>query len=136
MIDYRTGINSIYWEALANLYLQVGLGIGKKDVATLRQAFEGSGKVVTAWHNGELVGAGRMITDGIRYGSIFDVGVLPAFQKQGIGKDIMNELIKGNEHLYIHLTSTFGNELFYSKLGFRRHKTAMAKYPHDSDYLE
>lgn len=111
-------------------------GIRNKDIDTLREAFQPSGKVVTAWHDGEMVGAGRMITDGIRYGSIFDVGIFPDFQKQGIGKGIMRELMKGHERLYIHLTSTFGNEPFYGKLGFRKHKTAMARYPHDSDYLE
>jgi GNAT superfamily N-acetyltransferase len=136
MIDYKIGISNIDWQALAELYSTVGLGIADKDVAALHRAFEASGKVVTAWHGDALIGAGRMITDGIRYGCIFDVGVFPAFQKQGVGKGIMSELLKGNEHLYIHLTSTFGNEPFYGKLGFRRHKTAMAKYPHASGYLE
>jgi predicted N-acetyltransferase YhbS len=36
----------------------------------------------------------------------------------------------------IHLTSTFGNEEFYKKLGFKKHKTAYAKYPFQSKYLE
>jgi ribosomal protein S18 acetylase RimI-like enzyme len=136
MIDYKIGTACIDWTMLSELYGEVGLGIGNKDIGTIREAFQVSGKVITAWHKEKLVAAGRMITDGIRYGSIFDVGVLPTFQKQGIGKGIVTELMKGNEHLYIHLTSTFGNEPFYSKLGFRRHKTAMAKYPQDSDYLE
>jgi len=136
MIDYKTGIACIDWPMLAELYEKVGLGIRNNDIETIRKAFQASGKVVTAWRGEELLGAGRMITDGIRYGSIFDVGVFPAFQKQGIGKGIMIELLKGNDHLYIHLTSTFGNEPFYGKLGFKRHKTAMARYPHDSDYLE
>ena len=83
-----------------------------------------------------MVGAGRLISDGICYGTIFDLGVLPDYQKQGIGKGIMNELLRNNEHLCIHLTSTFGNEEFYRKLGFKSHKTAFAKYPFDSKYLE
>ncbi len=48
----------------------------------------------------------------------------------------MNELMKGNEHICIYVTSTFGNEPFYSKLGFKKHKTAYAKYPYESEYLE
>ena len=36
----------------------------------------------------------------------------------------------------IHLTSTFGNEDFYKKLGFKKHKTAYSKYPFPSKYIE
>lgn len=136
MIEYRTGISNIDWTMLVELYGQVGLAVGHKDIETIRKAFQASSKVVTAWHDQQLVGAGRMITDNVCYASIFDVGVLPAFQKLGIGKCIMIELMKGKEQLGLLLTSTFGNEEFYRKLGFRRHKTAMAKYPHDSHYLE
>ena len=48
----------------------------------------------------------------------------------------MEALLRGNEHLLVYLTSTFGNEGFYSKLGFKKHKTAYAKYPCESEYLE
>jgi len=139
MIEYKTGISCIDWTMLTELYGKVGLvaGRGKSgDTVAIRQAFQASGKVVTAWQNRELVGVGRMLTDGVCYASIFDVGILPAYQKQGIGKGIMVELMKGHEQLCLHLTSTFGNEKFYSRLGFRPHKTAMAKYPHESEYLE
>lgn len=139
MVKYRIGKNRIDWTKLTELYGEVGLvgGYGKKkDESKIREAFQASGKVVTAWDKEKLVAAGRMLTDGVCYGSIFDVGVLPAFQKKGIGKGIISELMKGNDHLCVHLTSTFGNESFYSKLGFRRHKTALAKYPYNSEYLE
>ena len=42
----------------------------------------------------------------------------------------------GLGHTCIHLTATFGNEEFYKNLGFKRHKTAMAKYPYESDYVD
>ncbi len=117
-------------------YYGVHGDILKRDLEAIKKAFQNSRKVVTAWKDGELVGAGRLISDGLCYGTIYDVGVLQACRKQGIGKGIMNELLKGNEHLLTYLTSTFGNEGFYRKLGFKRHKTAYAKYPHESEYLE
>jgi ribosomal protein S18 acetylase RimI-like enzyme len=41
---------------------------------------------------------------------VFDVGgVLPEYQKRGIGKEILDLIFKGAEHMPIHLTSTFGN---------------------------
>lgn len=139
MFNYKTGIENINWEQLFRLYSIVGLvaGLGKnKESAKIKSAFLNSFKIITAWKDDKLIGAGRMISDGICYGIIFDLGVLPEYQKQGIGKGIMDELLKDNEQLFIHLTSTFGNEEFYKKLGFKRHKTAFAKYPCKSEYLE
>ena len=43
-----------------------------------------------------------MLSDGICYGMIFDVGVLPEYQKSGIGKGLIAELQKDNHHLCIH----------------------------------
>ena len=139
MVEYRTGTDSIDWKALGELYEEVGLvaGFGKKrDIGTIRQVFQRRYKVVTAWQEGKLVGAGRMLSDGLCYGTIYDVGVLEAYQGQGVGKGIMEALLKGSGHLLVYLTSTFGSEEFYRKLGFKKHKTAYAKYPHESEYLE
>lgn len=139
MVEYKTGTDSIDWEGLGYLYEEVGLvaQLGKKrDLVKIRQAFQRSFKVVTAWKEGRLVGAGRLISDGLCYGTVYDVGVLQAYRGQGIGKGIMEALLEGNEHLLLYLTSTFGNKSFYEKLGFKKHKTAYAKYPHESEYLE
>ncbi len=139
MIKYKTGIDRIDWESITDLYGEVGLvaGLGKnRELEKIREAFQNSYRVVTAWKDQKLIGAGRMLSDGVCYGMIFDVGVLPVHQKQGIGKGIMKELLLGNENLSIHLTSTFGNEKFYGNLGFKKHKTGFAKYPYKSDYLE
>ena len=135
----KVGVESVDWVQLLALYREVGLvaGLGKKgDLPAIRRAFEASAKVVTAWLGDRLVGAGRLLSDGVCYGAIFDVGVVPEYQGQGVGKRVMTELLRGNEHLCIHLTSTFGNEPFYRKLKFKKHKTAMALYPFESSYLE
>jgi GNAT superfamily N-acetyltransferase len=137
-VIYKVGCAEIDWKQLSDLYGEVGLvaGHGKsRNITLLQDVFTHSTKVVTAWSDGTLIGAARLLSDGVCYGMIFDVGVLPKFQKLGVGAGLMKEILEGNEHLFVHLTSTFGNEPFYSKLGFKRHKTAMAKYPRKSDYL-
>lgn len=139
MISYKIGLEGIDWFQLFSLYEEVGLlrrFIEGKEFDKIRFAFERSYKIVTAWDENTLVGSCRMISDGLCYGAVFDVGVLPQYQKMGIGKGMMNLLLKGEEHLSVHLTSTFGNEEFYKKLGFKKHKTAYAKYPFESKYLE
>ena len=57
----------------------------------------------------------------------------------GVGQKVVQALISKAPHTCIHLTSTFGNEPFYERIGFRKHKTAMAIYPEqmkNSPYLE
>lgn len=138
MITYKTGIDEIEWLQLFYIYGRVGLvaGLaGNHEYDKIRNAFTQSYKVVTAWDGAKLVGSGRLLSDGECYGMIFDLGVLPEYQRMGIGKGLLERLLQHNEHLRIHLTSTFGNEEFYRKSGFKRHKTAFAKYPVDSEYL-
>lgn len=139
MVSYKTGTECVDWPQLYHLYSHVELvdSLGKRsEFNKIKSAFINSLKVVTAWKADKLVGAGRLISDGICYGTIFDLGVLPEYQKQGIGKGMMNELLRNNEHLYVYLTSTFGNEEFYREFGFKPHKTAFLKYPFESEYLE
>ncbi len=138
MITYTTEIQSSKWEALVDLYDKTNmfLGLGRKrDIKKIRNAYESSYKFALAWENGKIVGAGRMISDGQCYGWIHDVAVLSEYRKQGIGRVIIETLLEGNEELLIGLTSSFEAVDFYSKLGFNKHKTAMAKYPGRSDYL-
>lgn len=63
------------------------------------------------------------------------MSVLLSYRKKGIGAAIVGKLLEGNEGLLIGLTSSFEAVEFYVKLGFKKHKTAMAKYPGKSDYL-
>jgi aralkylamine N-acetyltransferase len=139
VIVYQVGIKDINWQELLNLYEKAGLMkrfVQNKEYEKIKTAFERSYKVVTVYDGESLIGAGRMLSDGICYGAIFDVGVLPDYQKKGVGKKLMQELMSGEEHMPIHLTSTFGNEEFYKRLGFKKHKTAYSKYPFETNYVE
>lgn len=138
MITYKTSINDSDWEKLVDLYDETDMFIGlgrKRATEKIRRACEKSYKYVVAWDNDVVVGAGRMISDGECYGWIHDVAVLQSYRKKGIGQAVVEKLVEGDENLLIGLTSSFEAIDFYSKLGFNKHKTAMAKYPGRSDYL-
>ena len=139
MITYKTGIDVIGWDSLMQLYCETDGVIGLARAGNLpkiKEAFLNSYRVVTAWDRDRIVGAGRMISDGVCYGWIHDMAVLPDLQNHGIGKGIVKELLNENEGLLIGLTSSFDAVEFYRKLGFKKHKTAHAKYPGESVYLE
>ena len=138
MITYKTEINDLDWEKLVDLYDETDMCIGlgrKRETEKIRRAFQNSSRFVTAWDSEIIIGAGRMISDGECYGWIHDMAVLPSYRKQGIGRTIVEKLLESNEKLLIGLTSSFEAVDFYTRLGFNKHKTAMAKYPGRSDYL-
>ncbi len=139
MITYKTGLDIIDWDSLIDLYCATDgvIGLARAgDLVRIQNAFKNSYRIVTAWDGDQIVGAGRMISDGACYGWIHDMAVLPDRQRQGIGRGIVEALLEGNEHLLIGLTSSFDAVGFYRSLGFRKHKTAHAKYPGESAYLE
>jgi aralkylamine N-acetyltransferase len=139
LIEFKIGIDVIDWNSLLQLYKEVDgvIGLARAgNINKIKTSFNSTYKIVTAWDADKIVGAGRLISDGECYGWIHDIGVHPKYQDKGIGQGIMCELMNGNEHLLFGLTSSFEAVEFYRKLGFKKHKTAMAKYPGNSAYLE
>ncbi len=77
---------------------------------------------MSACHKEKLVGFGRMLSDGLLHAVLFDVIVLPDYQRIGIGTEIMNRLLDKCKKHHIRDIQLFcaENKLsFYEKLGFR-----------------
>lgn len=80
---------------------------------------------VTAVLNGRAVGMSRLVGDGM-YFVIVDVVVEPAYQRQGIGREMIRRLVEFVERetpvggrSSVQLIAVKGKEEFYEKLGFR-----------------
>lgn len=138
MFNYKSTIDDNSWEKLVDLYEETGmcLGLGvARETEKIKRSYQNSYKFIIAWDGDKIIGAARIISDGECYGWIHDVAVLSSYRKKGIGREIITRLLKGSENLLVGLTSSFEAVDFYTKLGFNKHKTAMAKYPVYSDYL-
>lgn len=136
-IHLRMGYDPGWLDTLIRLYDVANLG--KRDPERLHTAFTNSFRVVTCWDGEALCGAGRMLSDGVSHSAIFDIAVLPEYRCQGIGRRIMQALEAEVPDSFFVLTSAFTAVEFYQKLGYRKHKTGMAKYPSwysNSPYLE
>lgn len=76
---------------------------------------------------GAVIGMGRLVGDGAMYWYVQDVIVKTAYQKLGIGKEIIKRLVchiravclQGTV-ITIGLTAARGKEHFYEKFGFRQ----------------
>lgn len=136
-IIYKTGFDEEWIDQIIELHNKTELmKRGYEYKEKFLRAYKNRYAVVTCWKEDRLIGFGTLISDGEMYSSIFDLVIDPAFQKKGIGRQIIDRLTKTAPDTCIHLTSTFGNEKFYEKVGFKKHKTAYAKYPWESEYLE
>lgn len=136
-ISYKYGYDPLWINQIMRVFNKTEMK--RNDRSRLNKAFQASYEVVTVWNQEQIIGFGRMLSDGEMYSSIFDVVIDPDYQKKGIGKKVIHLLMEKSPRSCFYLTSTFGNEPFYSKLGFKKHKTAMASYPpklKNSPYLE
>lgn len=111
-------------EAFYQLYESTGwngrTGIYSKEM--LWKAIGNSWYVITAYHEGKLIGFGRIVSDGIYQTFITDLIIRPDYQGKGIGRHIMQLLMdhcKSSGIQWIQLSAAKGKQGFYKKLGFQ-----------------
>ena len=116
--------NNIEVEEYNNLREQVGWN--KTDEKRIEKAIKESAFLKKAVIDNQTVGMARAISDGI-YALIVDVVVSPMYQNKGIGKMIINALLKDiensineGESISVNLVSMKDKESFYEKCGFQK----------------
>jgi GNAT superfamily N-acetyltransferase len=116
---------AVDWDELSSLYRRAPLGDKPPDA--LATVFGNSMFMCFIYAEGALVGAGRVLADGLDCAYIADVAVHPDHQGHGLGTAIIRQLVAFSRgHKKIILYANPGTEPFYAKLGFLRMNTAMA----------
>lgn len=124
-LSWSDDITTVDWHELEALYHAAPLG--RKQSSELAIAFGNSRFRCFVRQEGKLVAVGRALADGVDCSYICDVAVLPSHQSTGLGKAVVEELMRlSKDHKKIILYSVPGKEGFYRKLGFLRMLTAMA----------
>ncbi|MDE5802274.1 MAG: GNAT family N-acetyltransferase [Lachnospiraceae bacterium] len=121
MIEIRDGLTV---DEYHDLRRSVGWNI--KNIHIVENAIKNSVIIKKAIYDNKVIGMGRVIGDGLYY-LVVDVVVDPKYQKRGIGKKIIDEIIKEIENRTekgqsssINLMSMGGKEEFYEKCGFTK----------------
>lgn len=87
----------------------------------LHKSIQSSWKHLSVYSKSNLIGFGRIISDGILHAVIVDLIIHPNFQKKGIGAIILKGLIKVCKEKNIRDIQLFaakGKYGFYEKFGF------------------
>lgn len=74
---------------------------------------------ITAYNDNTLVGCLRILSDGYFFGTITELLVLPEYQKQGIGSQLL-QLAKDHTPTILYFGAQPGVESFYEKNGCQK----------------
>lgn len=90
-----------------------------KDLARIERMFANANLIFSAWHEGKLVGVCRALTDFSYCCYLSDLAVDKAYQKQGIGRELIARVQAsiGDEVALILLSAPEAME-YYPKIGF------------------
>lgn len=105
--------------------LRKAVGWNELEVEQAERGLQNSSYITVAYKEAQVVGTARVIGDGGYIAIIVDVIVLPEFQGNGIGSQLMNNVINYLENsitetqcLMINLMAAPNKESFYNKFKF------------------
>lgn len=111
--DFMRLRNTVGWTPIAMEQIENGL--------------RNSAKVICVKDGDEVVAMARLLWDRGYQAQLCDVMVMPAYQRQGIGRYMVTHLtdwlqsqLKPGWNLKLNLSAAPDKEPFYEKLGFRR----------------
>ena len=125
-LKFKYNCEDINWERIPEILQTVGMSF--HDAEIHRKTFSCSASVVFVFDDEQLIGFGRAISDGYIQAAIYDVAVLPGYQGQNIGRQIIDRIVASLAGCNFILYAAPGKETFYERLKFRRMKTAMALF--------
>lgn len=124
MITYKT-TKTIQDHDLRPLYETVGWLSYTQALADLATLLTNSQLVISAWDNEQLVGLIRTVGDGISIQYVQDILILPTYQNQGIGSQLLQKVLEASKNIRQLVLITDGSDenkaaiAFYQKHGLQ-----------------
>lgn len=112
-------------------YLNEKVGWGRRENIVVKEALDNTLYSITVYDDEKVIGYGRIIGDKTIFLYIQDIIVIPEYQGNKIGTEIMNKLLKKideykklNPEIRTYIGPSLGRESFYKKFGFKTRKEA------------
>lgn len=106
---------------VATVFMNSGIKRPYDDHERIGRMIEHSDVLITAWDEGKMVGVARAITDYSYCCYLSDLAIDKEYQKQGIGKELVNRLqqIIWDECSIVLISSPIATD-YYPRLGFSK----------------
>jgi predicted N-acetyltransferase YhbS len=123
MIDYMIE-NRLAVEEFRMVLVNSTLGQRRPvtEPARLARMIEHGNLIITARDNGKLIGVARSLTDFAFCTYLSDLAVDEAYQKQGIGKELIRQTKLAAPDAKLILLSAPAATRYYPKIGMKRHE--------------
>lgn len=125
MINFRVG-NDLDLDLVIDLYQSSTLGARRPVGEPERMAamLHHANLVITAWDEKKLIGISRALSDFSFVTYLSDLAVNQAYQKQGIGKELIRQTQLAAPAAKIILLAAPAAEQYYPHIGFKHHPQA------------
>jgi ribosomal protein S18 acetylase RimI-like enzyme len=78
---------------------------------------------IGAWDGERLVGLARLVSDGYSFAALAELAVDPAYQRRGMGRELMHIAFEKTPRGSLFIGAPFGNVAFFDRLGCERNVT-------------
>lgn len=138
-ITYKTTKEDVNWQQVSDVLWRSNLS--KRPAEEQKKIFMNSYAVVFVYDDDKIVGVARALSDGVCQAAVYNVALDDEYQGCGIGRELIERLLKQLEGQNIMLYTHPRTIALYEKFGFRRNKTALTIYgyccpPESREFVE
>ena len=126
LIHYRPVTLDDY-EQVREVMQAAGLEKGDAEESRMRRMIDNANRTVGAWDGERMVGFARALCDEAFNGYVGTVCVHPDYQRQGIGTELVSQLIEDSPEITWVLRAGRGSSPFWEKQGFIQSGIAMER---------
>jgi predicted N-acetyltransferase YhbS len=125
-MEFRTIVPDDY-EAIRRFLSDAGWQHRVSDPEKFRKMMENTSRAIVAVDDSRIVGFARALCDEVSNGYISMVAVAAERRGQGIGRELVQRLIKEDAGITWVLRAGRGSEGFWEKVGFKASEVAMER---------
>ena len=125
-MQYRS-ITADDYESVRQFLSEVGWQHRVDDPEKFKKMLEQTNRTVLAVDGSRIVGFARALCDEVSNGYISMVAVAPDKRGQGIGRELVRQLIKEDAGITWILRAGRGSREFWERIGFQSSEVAMEK---------
>lgn len=133
MMEIKTTTEGVDFDEVRDLLN--GYGLSDLDNDTQRLVFERSYAKVFLLDDGHIAGVGRALSDGVCQASIYNIAVREDLWGRGLGKTIVDELLKQVEGCNVVLYTHPKHIGLYEHWGFKKLKTSYAHFQREEYFV-